>query len=215
VGTAHESIGKAVSCGPDAVRGRGCAVLAGRQVDRVPVRRVGSFGDRPPAVSKARRAHADFDNRRDAGALSRDGSELFYIAPDGRLMAVPMWIASHGAVPQSTTPIPLFATRILEGLLDLRPLGNVVVKGKTQPVPIYEVQGRKPLHAWSRPEPAPCAVQRAARPVTRMAAWSERRETASRKTRDASKPASQPARANFEEAACRQTVSRAMVTTSR
>ncbi len=47
---------------------------------------------------------------------SRDGKELFYIALDGRLMAVPMRVSSDGAVPVATTPVPLFPTRILGGL---------------------------------------------------------------------------------------------------
>lgn len=47
---------------------------------------------------------------------SPDGKELFYIALDGRLIVVPMRVTSDGAVPESTTPIPLFATRILGGL---------------------------------------------------------------------------------------------------
>jgi Tol biopolymer transport system component len=40
----------------------------------------------------------------------RDGKELFYIALDGRLMAVP--IAPKGDVLQAGTPAPLFATRV-------------------------------------------------------------------------------------------------------
>jgi eukaryotic-like serine/threonine-protein kinase len=47
---------------------------------------------------------------------SRDGKELFYIALDGRLMAVPMRVSSDGTVPAATTPVPLFQTRILGGL---------------------------------------------------------------------------------------------------
>jgi Tol biopolymer transport system component len=43
----------------------------------------------------------------------RDGKELYYIAPDGRLMAVP--IASQGATLEPGTPLPLFQTRIFGG----------------------------------------------------------------------------------------------------
>jgi Tol biopolymer transport system component len=40
----------------------------------------------------------------------RDGKELYYIAPDGRLMAVPVMI--KGAVFERGAPVPLFGTRI-------------------------------------------------------------------------------------------------------
>jgi serine/threonine protein kinase/Tol biopolymer transport system component len=47
---------------------------------------------------------------------SRDGKELFYIALDGRLMAVPIRAASNRAALDAGPPVPLFATRILGGL---------------------------------------------------------------------------------------------------
>jgi hypothetical protein len=44
---------------------------------------------------------------------SQDGRELFYIAPDATLMAVPVkWV---GHVPDVGAPVPLFQTRILGG----------------------------------------------------------------------------------------------------
>ena len=43
----------------------------------------------------------------------RDGKELYYIAPDGKLMAVPVTI--KGAVFERGTPEPLFQTRIAGG----------------------------------------------------------------------------------------------------
>ena len=47
---------------------------------------------------------------------SRDGKELFYIAADGRLMAVPIGPSSDGQTLTAGTAVPLFATRILGGL---------------------------------------------------------------------------------------------------
>ena len=42
----------------------------------------------------------------------RDGKELFYIALDGRLMAVPIRLASNGQAVEAGTPVPLFATHV-------------------------------------------------------------------------------------------------------
>ena len=42
----------------------------------------------------------------------RDGRELFYIAPDGRLMAVPIGLASNGQALEAGVPVPLFVTRV-------------------------------------------------------------------------------------------------------
>jgi serine/threonine protein kinase/Tol biopolymer transport system component len=42
----------------------------------------------------------------------RDGGELFYIALDGRLMAVPIRFASDGQTVDAGTPAPLFATHV-------------------------------------------------------------------------------------------------------
>src|SRR5215831_8924620 len=48
----------------------------------------------------------------------RDGKELFYIALDGRLMAVPMRIASGAQTIEAGSPIPLFATHVGGALSD-------------------------------------------------------------------------------------------------
>ena len=42
----------------------------------------------------------------------RDGKELFYVALDGRLMAVPIQLASNGQAVEAGAPVPLFVTRI-------------------------------------------------------------------------------------------------------
>lgn len=42
----------------------------------------------------------------------RHGQELFYVALDGRLMAVPIRVASHAGAPEIGTPITLFAPRL-------------------------------------------------------------------------------------------------------
>ena len=42
----------------------------------------------------------------------RDGRELFYIALDGRLMAVPVQFASNGQSVEVGAPTPLFATHV-------------------------------------------------------------------------------------------------------
>jgi Tol biopolymer transport system component len=43
---------------------------------------------------------------------SRDGRELFYLAPDARLMAVAMRIQKDGRTIDPATPVPLFQTRL-------------------------------------------------------------------------------------------------------
>ena len=40
------------------------------------------------------------------------GKKLFYIALDGRLMAVPIRIASNAQTIEAGSPVPLFATRV-------------------------------------------------------------------------------------------------------
>jgi len=42
----------------------------------------------------------------------RDGRELYYIALDGRMMAVPVQLAPKGDTVEPGTPVPLFATRV-------------------------------------------------------------------------------------------------------
>jgi Tol biopolymer transport system component len=41
-----------------------------------------------------------------------DGRELFYVAPDGRLMAVGMRVTADGQAIQPSSPVPLFITRV-------------------------------------------------------------------------------------------------------
>jgi len=41
-----------------------------------------------------------------------DGRELFYVAPDGRLMAVPLRVATDRQAIEPGSPVPLFVTRI-------------------------------------------------------------------------------------------------------
>jgi Tol biopolymer transport system component len=45
----------------------------------------------------------------------RDGKELFYIALDGRLMAVPIQSASNGQTVEAGVPVSLFPTRVAGG----------------------------------------------------------------------------------------------------
>jgi len=56
----------------------------------------------------------------------RDGQELYYIAPDGKLMAVPVTI--KGAVFERGSPAPLFGTRIAVGAA--RPQYDVAADGR-------------------------------------------------------------------------------------
>jgi eukaryotic-like serine/threonine-protein kinase len=41
-----------------------------------------------------------------------DGKELFYVAPDGRLMAVPLRFSADGQSVEPASPVPLFLTRV-------------------------------------------------------------------------------------------------------
>ena len=75
-----------------------------------------------------------------------DGKELYYIAPDGRLMAVPIGV--QGATLEPGTPAPLFQTRIFGGgqydvALDGRFLINVTT-GDAITSPITLIQNWKP-----------------------------------------------------------------------
>lgn len=44
-----------------------------------------------------------------------DGRELFYVARDGRVMAVPVRLGSNGETVEPGTPVPLFRTRVVRG----------------------------------------------------------------------------------------------------
>jgi dipeptidyl aminopeptidase/acylaminoacyl peptidase len=52
----------------------------------------------------------------------RDGHELFYVAPDTRLMAVPIRLAPDTHTLDAGTPVPLFPTRLATG-------GNIATAG--------------------------------------------------------------------------------------
>ena len=82
-----------------------------------------------------------------------DGKELFYVAPDARLMAAPIGVAPDRQTLEPGTPVPLFSTRLASGsnitggfgskaqymvAPDGRFLMNVAVEGAT-PSPITVV----------------------------------------------------------------------------
>ena len=69
VGSAFAGRSKAVSVSEDGVR---------------PLR------DLRSAVSRVRRSMADFDRRRNCASMEQDGHELYYVAPDSRMMAAPV-----------------------------------------------------------------------------------------------------------------------------
>ncbi len=46
----------------------------------------------------------------------RDGKELYYLAPDGRMMSVPISLASDGQMLTSGGAIPLFDSQIAGGI---------------------------------------------------------------------------------------------------
>ena len=45
----------------------------------------------------------------------RDGKELYYVSPDGHLMATPIGVASDGQTLQAGAPVALFAARLASG----------------------------------------------------------------------------------------------------
>ena len=72
----------------------------------------------------------------------RDGKELFYMAPDNRLMAVPIQLASNGQAVEAGAPVPLFGMRI-SGLGDYMVastgqqfLMNTVTEEATSPITV-------------------------------------------------------------------------------
>ena len=56
---------------------------------------------------------ANLNRGRHYSAVRRDGKELYYIAPDGRLMATPT--STKSGAPEPGTPVALFPTRIVNG----------------------------------------------------------------------------------------------------
>jgi hypothetical protein len=51
-----------------------------------------------------------------------DGKELFYVAADARLMAVPIRVTPDGRAVDASTPVALFPTRLASG-------GNISLSG--------------------------------------------------------------------------------------
>ena len=64
----------------------------------------------------------------------RDGKELFYIALDDRLTAVPIRLASDGQAVEAGKPVPLFTTRV-GGALQQTDLNPQYVVAPGRPVP--------------------------------------------------------------------------------
>jgi Tol biopolymer transport system component len=62
---------------------------------------------------------------------SRDGNELYFMAPDGRMMAAPVVVGSDGQSLEPTTPVALFGVRLASG-------GNVLTPGALAR-PLYAV----------------------------------------------------------------------------
>jgi dipeptidyl aminopeptidase/acylaminoacyl peptidase len=80
-----------------------------------------------------------------AGGISArwgpDGKELFYIALDDRLMAVPIQLASDGESVEARTPVPLFTTRV-GGALQQTGFTPQYVVATRWPVPHEHGRGR-------------------------------------------------------------------------
>ena len=65
----------------------------------------------------------------------RDGQELFYIAPDTRLMAVPIALGKDGQTIEPGTPVPLFPTRLASGANIVSVVEGAVCRRARRPVP--------------------------------------------------------------------------------
>ena len=81
----------------------------------------------------------------------RDGKELFYIALDGRLMAVPIRLASDGQTIELGAPVPLFATRV-GGAVPGRSTATVHGLSRRPAVPDEHRHGRSHLAHHGHPE---------------------------------------------------------------
>jgi serine/threonine protein kinase len=86
----------------------------------------------------------------------RDGKELFYVALDGRLMAVPLRIASN-APPEVGTPVALFAP----------PLGGTIQQGDFRHQYMVSADGQRFLVA--------AVTEGASSPITLILNWKPRR----------------------------------------
>ena len=79
----------------------------------------------------------------------RDGEELFYLAPDGRLMAVPIRVALNRAAPEIGTPVPLFVP----------PIGGAIQRGDFRQLYMVSPDGKQFLVATVTEGPtSPIAV---------------------------------------------------------
>ena len=84
-------------------------------MDRIPVERVGPLRDLPTGVSRTRDQVADFDKRRAQVRWRQDSRELFYVALDGQMMAVPIRLDSNSQAVEAGAPTALFHTRGVGG----------------------------------------------------------------------------------------------------
>ena len=82
-------------------------------MDCLPFERDGTLRNLPAAIP-AWTQRARVDQRRRTNTLATDGKELFYVAFDDRLMAVPIGLSPGGEFPTIGTPASLFTTRVGE-----------------------------------------------------------------------------------------------------
>ena len=87
----------------------------------------------------------------------RDGKELFYVALDGRLMAVSFRVASNAEAPELGTPVALFAP----------PLGGAVQQGDYRHQYMVSADGQQFLVA--------AVTEEANSPITVILNWKPRR----------------------------------------
>lgn len=85
----------------------------------------------------------------------RDGNELFYVAPDGHLMAVSVAVKSVGQTLEAGTPVTLFAARLASG-------ANVLAAGAQRPQYAVAPDGRFLMDV---------AVDAPASPITVVLNW--------------------------------------------
>ena len=102
----------------DVVQRDARAGVAGWAMDRVCVRRVWRLGGLRADVSGAGREADDFVGGGAEPQWRRDGRELFYLAPEGTLMAVP--VSSTDETFDAGRAVPLFQARIPADILAFR-----------------------------------------------------------------------------------------------
>jgi hypothetical protein len=86
----------------------------------------------------------------------RDGKELFYVALDGRLMAVAISLSANGQAPEVGTPVALFAP----------PLGGAVQQGDSRHQYAVASDGQRFLVAT--------VTEEATSPITVILNWKAR-----------------------------------------